>query len=159
MGAFPGNFSLDKLIHHSWLAFKIQLEKEKPCCSCSEPWFPTFPRNRAPLPGGRMPEGWMLGGAVAHALVSGTGLCCSSSATTPVCTCPGHGDVPILPTMLKNPAPMRRTNKDLFPPALVHAWHLPRRILMHCLDKMENLSLSQAKSALSDNRRDFREVS
>lgn len=30
---------------------------------------------------------------------------------------------------------------------------------MHCLDKMENLSLSQAKSALSDNRRDFREVS
>lgn len=30
---------------------------------------------------------------------------------------------------------------------------------MHCLDRTENLSLSQAKSALSVNRGDFREVS
>lgn len=44
----------------------------------------------------------------------------------PLCTCLERGDVSKLPTMVKTPAPVR-TNKDLFPFALVHAWRLPER--------------------------------
>lgn len=44
-----------------------------------------------------------------------------------MCTYPENSDAPILTTMVKNPAPMRRKNKDFFRLALVHAWNLPGR--------------------------------